>query len=1464
MRSAGFLGGFLIAFLSALAAASQPASAQQLAACTVDEMVEHAPAYHETFGSGPGRFPDPNVQNHIFLDSGEMSDGYYAVSNSHSLNDYWLQTDLIGHVDADGTSDGRYLAVNVRGNLDPDQTWLGEIYRVNNIPIVPSGITPGSTLGGFRFSAAVAGTCNGDSLPWCQEPPSFTVFLENADDGSVLGQAPSSSLGLANDDRWRAIKVDATVPPSIKAVNVMLMNTLPNGLFGNDMGIDNITIRPLICSPPAIRGTKRAALNNAVTGQPTVTDVGDQIVYTYTYTNTGITTAYNITVAETLFDGAGTLPVAVHSSGGGDYDGNGVATDVKPGDTIVFTATYDIIEEDIVGGGIKSQATISGTDLLGTSFHDLTDSEAAADDTGGDDDPNFTELTAVPSITVEKTGILEDGGDGAANPGDRIRYQFTLRNTGNVSLGNVEIGDPGATVVGGRLLNLPAGASDNSHFTASYVLEAADVVAGQYTNTAIVRARAPDGSIVTDLSDDPTDRNTTDREGDGEPDGPTIVLLPHSVLKAHDDDFSSTPLIGAIGGMTASVLVNDLMNAKQVALNDISSTSDPSTPAPSVGAIAMNADGTITVAAGTSAGRYSLRYQICESINPTNCDSANALVIVTRSAIVAMDDDFTGTPLNGATGGSTVSVIGNDTLHGSPLRLSDIKLTPGRPPTLPAGGLSMNSDGAITATPGSAPGIYNFPYEVCETLNPDNCDDAMARVSVATAGLSVELAASLDDDRAPSAGDKITFSYRVRNTGSSPLRNVVLSVDTFTGNAAPPQPIYQGNGSNPTSGGSVNLAAGDTAFFSSTYQITQSDLDKGQLSYQVVGSATDFFDITFSNLSDDPADSTNADRNSDRHPDDVTVVQLRSDARISLEKQGTLKASSNNAVRVGDLVNYRFTIKNVGNRTLNDIRISDPNVTVQGALLRTLRPGESDDATFMATYTVTQADIDAGLIENTAFVQATDSSGVLISDWSDDPENPLNVDRDGNGDPDDPTTTELPATSSLTLQKTGELQLRNGDTAEVGDEIRYIFVVTNSGNQTLTNIKVRDPKVEVSGHSIEHLAPGQVDRTTFTASYRLTSADIKNGRVENTATAEGFNPRGELVSVLSDDPHDRADRDSDNDGHPDDPTVILLPVSAPPLTASKSVSNTTPIAGDVVTYSLTFENTSDRPAQSISIVDELPAHVRFVPNSATIAESPHEPKIEGRRLIWQSLDIPPNDRLVVKFDTRISVLDQDQAATNRTWAEDRHGDPLSNTAEVTIHRRTEHLFDCADVIGKVFHDANRNARQDRGELGISKAQIVTPNGEVITADDNGRFSVPCAALPRKTGENVALKLDARSLPAGYSLTTENPKVLRFTAGKMSRINFGVAASLLSEIKLTNSAFVPGSDKVGAALDAAINQMALKTRNQAGVIKLTYYRRTEAPHLLSARLNAVERRIQQIWRGLGLKKPAIERTSVQIQ
>lgn len=104
-------------------------------------------------------------------------------------------------------------------------------------------------------------------------------------------------------------------------------------------------------------------------------------------------------------------------------------------------------------------------------------------------------------------------------------------------------------------------------------------------------------------------------------------------------------------------------------------------------------------------------------------------------------------------------------------------------------------------------------------------------------------------------------------------------------------------------------------------------------------------------------------------------------------------------------------------------------------------------------------------------------------------------------------------------------------------------------------------------------------------------------------------------------------------------------------------------------------------------------------------------------------------------------------------------------------------FECADVIGKVFDDRNGNGYQDQGEAGLPGVRVATTEGWLVFTDNHGRFHVTCAARPESgIGSNFIMKVDTRSLPTGYQLTTENPGMVRLTAGRLAKLNFGASVA----------------------------------------------------------------------------------------
>ena len=217
----------------------------------------------------------------------------------------------------------------------------------------------------------------------------------------------------------------------------------------------------------------------------------------------------------------------------------------------------------------------------------------------------------------------------------------------------------------------------------------------------------------------------------------TTVVVSAPEIKANGDTFTVTN--GANGGTTSSVLTNDSLNGQ---LNP-STTSVTLTWNTVPAGIQTNTDGTLTVPAGTASGTYTVTYTICEVLNPGNCSTATTTIVVGAPEIKANADTFTIT--NGANGGTTSSVLTNDSLNGqlNPSTTS-VTLTWN---TVPAG-IQTNTDGTLTVPAGTASGTYTVTYTICEVLNPGNCSTATTTIVVHRTAVAVPVAVN-DMDTTP-------------------------------------------------------------------------------------------------------------------------------------------------------------------------------------------------------------------------------------------------------------------------------------------------------------------------------------------------------------------------------------------------------------------------------------------------------------------------------------------------------------------------------------------------------------------------------------------------------------------------------------------------------------------------------------------------------------------------------------------
>ncbi len=346
------------------------------------------------------------------------------------------------------------------------------------------------------------------------------------------------------------------------------------------------------------------------------------------------------------------------------------------------------------------------------------------------------------------------------------------------------------------------------------------------------------------------------------------------------------------------------------------------------------------------------------------------------------------------------------------------------------------------------------------------------------------------------------------------------------------------------------------------------------------------------------------------------------------------------------------------------------------------------------------------------------------------------------------------------------------------------------------------------------------------------------------------------------------------------------------LLISKSVNPSRARIGDLVTFTITVENTADVAVETLTLVDSLPQGLAYRRDTAQIGGRLSEPAITGRTLRWADLRVGAGETVVATLQTTLTSRADVGVMTNQAWVADSNsGERVTLIAEASVTLIAEAVFQCSDIIGSVFNDRNMNGYQDGApdlralvtdqtydggkfdtpvaptpegtEAGVPNVRLVTPTGTVITTDGFGRYSVPCAELPKRAGANFTLKLDTRSLPSGYRVTTENPRTMRVTPGIFTEMNFGAATGRVIDVDLTAEAF-EADGAPSAALSNGLAQLLRRAAQTPSVVKISYYRDSESAAVARDRLDATEALINDLWQGIGTYELIIERTIARFE
>ena len=404
------------------------------------------------------------------------------------------------------------------------------------------------------------------------------------------------------------------------------------------------------------------------------------------------------------------------------------------------------------------------------------------------------------------------------------------------------------------------------------------------------------------------------------------------------------------------------------------------------------------------------------------------------------------------------------------------------------------------------------------------------------------------------AGDTITYSYVVSNTGNVTLNDVAVteSAADFTGTGTLPVPTYVSGGADlDGDADAADLAVGTgTITFTAIYELTQDDVNAGLVDNQAQASGTDPSGTPVTDLSDESG--TGASDN------DPTSTPLGPQPSLALVKSAPTNADEDGSgsVTFGDTLSYTITATNAGNTTQSNVVVSDVLLTPSSQTCASVVPGGT--CVLSGSLSVSVAQSQAGEVVNTASVV------------SDDVANPVT----------DTVTTPVINGRAMSLVKSDPVNTDEDGSGSVtqGDTLTYTVTATNTGLAVETGVTVFDLMLTPPSQTCAQVLPGGT--CVLTGTYAVDQADVDAGEIVNTASA------------VSD---DLANPVRDTVTTPVEQVGDLTIVKSDPTNTDEDGSGSVTF-GDTLSYTITATNAGNTTQSNVVVSDAL-----LTPSSQTCA-----------------------------------------------------------------------------------------------------------------------------------------------------------------------------------------------------------------------------------------------------------------------
>ena len=408
------------------------------------------------------------------------------------------------------------------------------------------------------------------------------------------------------------------------------------------------------------------------------------------------------------------------------------------------------------------------------------------------------------------------------------------------------------------------------------------------------------------------------------------------------------------------------------------------------------------------------------------------------------------------------------------------------------------------------------------------------------------------------AGQVVPYTITIANTGNTAVSNIQV-IDPLLGAITNAGNLFSGD----IAPKNNKLDVNETWTYTGSYTVTQTDIDNNGNNASNLGKLLNVAEVrgTYPN-------GTQEVKNTNQVLIDITPY-----AAYKIEKTST----ETEVTKANDLIHYTVKVTNTGDAAIHDVVVSDPMVTnlarSSGDTNNNNKLDVNEVWTYTGTYTVKQTDIDgngngiAGILRNIATVNGKKPDNSNLN-----PETATHL-------------IPLKTTTAFNVVKTAN----RTEVTTAGEQIIYSIAVTNTGVTAINNLVVNDPMLsnvpllnptKTNGNTDNILDLGEV--WTYTGTYTVTQADIDNqgnaypvGTLTNVVNVTGSKPDGSSAGSVS--------------------KILNLPINAAASLVLAKTSDVTTVnkAGDIITYTVTAQNTGKVAIENL-LVDDAMLKLKYI------------------------------------------------------------------------------------------------------------------------------------------------------------------------------------------------------------------------------------------------------------------------------